>query len=404
MTESFGRTLIEMVKSPHNWYGPENFESSKIPQEIFKQMLDDPYHLMRINGESGESFLGGYVLGFALREKLGLVKLLREVPKTYQYVDPLRFAQDMEVPLDYLPEVIGFIKKDKRHLVEKVQISEHVAYRIHVGALAYLQLPVVKDLEIGDLSLRDLIKKYRLGGDDKYKDEFLKRTDVLVSTIVFSNFAGAIAQCNDPETIVNAGKKGAEKGFSMFDLEQEVKAETYLPFKINGAVMDELRALDSVPRNIRSTVKKIKPLIKESRKNNEILTVEQLMELTGKTKETVEEALKLVVSNKNDKTVSLDKIKDNTDSYKEMSFIEDIPDQTSSGRDPARKMEVEDTLSFLLGFLDPRSQEMVVRYHIGGEPMKSIGESLGLSESRVSQSLDKIMPRLQELASRMDER
>jgi len=403
MKVSLGEKIVRMVESPYSWYSYNDFKSSRIPKKVFEQMLEDSNHLMRMNGKGSESFFGGYALGFALRERLQVRSLLRRKPKTYQYVDPFRFVQRMEVHPDSLPDTISPLNQKAKPLVERVQVGEGLAYKIYVGSLAYLSLPVVKTQEIDDLSLTDLIKKYRLSGDDMYRNEFFRRTDEIVQKTVFSRFLSALAVCQDPERLVNAGKRGAENTLSRFDLEKGVLAETYLPYRILGEIKEELRALDPVPRSIRSAVKKIRPLIEEARKNDEALSIDQLVELTGKSKETVTEAYKIVIDDRNSNPVSLSQRQYRTDSEREVRLSDKVPDEITSNRDPTRKIETEDTLSFLLGFLDPRSQEIVVRYYLEKESMKTIGQSLGLSESRISQDHDRIMERLKELAVRMEE-
>jgi len=147
MRKKLGEKLIAMVQNPYAWYNSESFDKACIFETIFRQMSDDPCHLMHVGGRGEISFLGGYALGFALREGLGIGNLLSQRPKTYQYLDLFRLAQCMEVHPDVLPETISPPGMKPRNLVEKVQVDNSIMLRVALGNLAYLSLPAVKDNE-----------------------------------------------------------------------------------------------------------------------------------------------------------------------------------------------------------------------------------------------------------------
>ena len=401
MKGQLGKKLIEMVQDPYEWYNQKSFDSSATPKTIFQQMLDDPCHLMRVETGGEFSFFGGYTIGFALREGLGVRDLLLQQPKTYQYLDLFRFAQCMEIHPDVLPETISPSGIKTRPLLERVQVGNSLLLRIPLGNLAYLSLPAVRNASLEDITLGELVKKYRLTGNELFRREYLTRAKSIVKEIVFRKFQSATKASGDERELIDLGIEGAQDAFDKFDLERGIKLETYLPDRVRGSILDALREIDDVPRLVRKVSAEMKPIIQEAAGRGIQLSVEEVEKRLSNSKyssQTIEYAYRLAVTLKGDLKSSMDFEQTSAKSGKTFNLGERIPGRASDSLDPARIFGAKDSVKLLLSCLSREDQEIIVRYYLRGETMLEIGEALGISESWVSMRHTALMPRLREIA------
>ena len=401
---NIGRKLIDLVENPYEWYDKEEFKTAGVGQRIFDQMSEDSLHLMLV-GKKGElAFLGGYALGFALREGMGIRDLLKNKPKPYQYVDPFRLAQCMEISPDALPEIVSHPRIKPRSLIERVQIEDSLLFRIYVGTLGYLSLPAVKQTVPKDAELAELVKKFRLTGNEVFRSIYLTKVRKLVEGIVEKNFKSSSEKSGEAEMLISVGLEGAKESFDSFNLEKGVKMETYIPFRVRGSIQDYLRVLDEVPRNVRLVSSRMKKIIQELTIAGEKVSLESVTKkLTKKhSPQAIEQAYRLAVGEGNGQNTSLSPQQTN-DSAKFVTLGDRIVNRASDSFDPSRVLAAKDSVNLLIGFLSRQEQEIVIRYYLRSETMKEIGGALGLSESRISQTHDSILVRLREIANERGE-
>lgn len=196
----------------------------------------------------------------------------------------------------------------------------------------------------------------------------------------------------DNDDLISAGVFGLIDAIEAFDLKRGVKFETYCAPRIRGAVLDELRSLDWVPRLVRSRAHKLERVAREleatlGRTPSEAEIAERL-ELTRRQFD------KLVRDATAVTQISLSRKYSETDSNKEVCEIDVIQDRR--GRNPITEVQKKDVKELITRGLTRAERLILILYYYEEMTMKEIGMTLDLSESRVSQMHSAILQRLKE--------
>ncbi len=193
------------------------------------------------------------------------------------------------------------------------------------------------------------------------------------------------------DDLVSAGIFGLMDAIDAFDLGRGVKFETYCVPRIRGAMLDELRTMDWVPRLVRS---------KASKLNEAVKTLETKLgrsptdaELSAQLQISVGELEKMVLEANAVGLISLNKKWYETDSYKDVREIDILEDK--KGEDPTRRIQKSDLMRLVTKGLNRNERLIIILYYYEELTMKEIGATLDLSESRVSQMHSSIVQRLQ---------
>ena len=195
----------------------------------------------------------------------------------------------------------------------------------------------------------------------------------------------------DVEDLMSAGLFGLMDAIDAFDLERGVKFETYCTQRIRGAIFDELRAMDWVPRLVRSRTAKVerarKALEMELGRRPTDNEICERLEVSGA------EFKKLSKDSKPVNVVSLNRKWFETDSSKDIREIDVIQDNRQE--DPLAELQRRDLKLLITKGLSRAERLIVILYYYEEMTMKEIGMTLDLSESRVSQMHSSILARLQ---------
>lgn len=194
----------------------------------------------------------------------------------------------------------------------------------------------------------------------------------------------------DIEDLMSAGLFGLMDAIDAFDLERNVKFETYCAPRIRGAILDELRAMDWVPRLVRHRTAKVE----NARQRFEMThgraptdqELAQYLQLSGEEFEKVKRDSSAV------STHSITRKFSSSDGSRELREIDVVRDDTESN--PLREMQRRDLKDLITKGLSRAERLIVVLYYYEGMTMKEIGATLDLSESRVSQMHSSILARL----------
>lgn len=198
------------------------------------------------------------------------------------------------------------------------------------------------------------------------------------------------------DDLISSGTFGLMDAIDAFDLGRGVKFETYCVPRIRGAMLDELRTMDWVPRLVRSRASRME----EARKALEVVLgrpprPEELAERMGIPLEQIAgyvgEATAVGL-------VSLNKKWYETDSYKDVREIDILEDKKAE--DPTHRLQNRDLMRLVTRGLNRNERLIIILYYYEDMTMKEIGATLDLSESRVSQMHSSIVTRLQTQLSR----
>jgi len=200
----------------------------------------------------------------------------------------------------------------------------------------------------------------------------------------------------DMNDLISAGVFGLMDAIEAFDMERGVKFETYCVPRIRGAMLDELRTMDWVPRLVRSKASKLEAARKrvEARVGRPPTDAELAQEMEV----TLEEFEKVKSDASAVNLVSLNKKWYETDSYKDVREVDIIED--CKGEDPTRGIQKRDVMRLVTRGLNRNERLIIILYYYEELTMKEIGSTLGLSESRVSQMHSSIVARLKDQLNR----
>jgi len=193
------------------------------------------------------------------------------------------------------------------------------------------------------------------------------------------------------DDLISAGVFGLIDAIDAFDLSRGVKFETYCVPRIRGAMLDQLRANDWVPRLVRSKATKLTEATKQL--DNKLGRQPTPQELAEYMELTVPELEKMTVDANAVNLISLNKKWYETDSYKDVSEIDILEDK--KGEDPTRRIQKNDLMRLVTKGLNRNERLIIILYYYEELTMKEIGETLSLSESRVSQMHSALVQRLQ---------
>jgi RNA polymerase sigma factor for flagellar operon FliA len=198
------------------------------------------------------------------------------------------------------------------------------------------------------------------------------------------------------DDLTSAGIFGLLDAIDAFDLARGVKFETYCVPRIRGAMLDELRTMDWVPRLVRSKASKLNDATKRlTTKYGRAPTDTELSEFMELS---VPELEKMKADASAISTVSLNKKWYETDSYKDVREIDVLEDK--KGEDPTKRVQKGDLMRLVTKGLNRNERLIIILYYYEELTMKEIGATLDLSESRVSQMHTSIVNRLQEQLGR----
>jgi RNA polymerase sigma factor for flagellar operon FliA len=218
--------------------------------------------------------------------------------------------------------------------------------------------------------------------DRKKRDEFIMKYAPLVKNIVERISARLPSHLNVKEDLINVGVIGLISSIEKFDKKRNVKFETYASFRIRGAVLDELRARDWMPRSTRNKHSKLEE------------SFSSLQKLLGRPPDEEEMCRYLNISLEKYHKV-LDEAKgitllssedlppDYRENYKNYDFLEDI-----EHKNPFLFLATNELKGILKKAIDalPEKERLVLSlYYYEELTMKEIGRVVNLTESRVCQ-------------------
>jgi len=194
------------------------------------------------------------------------------------------------------------------------------------------------------------------------------------------------------DDLISAGTFGLVDAINSFDLSRGVKFETYCAQRIRGAILDELRSMDWVPRLVRARAHKLEVARNElemalGRKPTD-------RELAKKMRLSLAEFRKLQRDARAVGLVSLSRKFFETDSSRDVREIDVLEDKRSE--DPFQHFQSKDVKEWITRGLSRAERLIIILYYFEEMTMKEIGETLALSESRVSQMHSAILERLKQ--------
>jgi len=201
---------------------------------------------------------------------------------------------------------------------------------------------------------------------------------------VASRVATGLPASVDQADLVSYGMFGLIDALEKFDPGRGNKFETYAIPRIKGAIIDELRAMDWVPRSVRFKAREIEKAYSDLESLHKRGPTEK--EVAARLGVTLRELHEVINQISFVQVLQLDEILSvGSDRGEQVSLLDTLADR---GTDPTTALEGEETRGLLaaaINSLSEREKIVVTLYYFEGLTLAEIGDILGVTESRVCQ-------------------
>ncbi len=230
-------------------------------------------------------------------------------------------------------------------------------------------------------------------GDKALRDRLILTYAPLVKYVAGRLGSGLPAHVDEGD-LVSYGLLGLIGAIERYDPDRDVKFETYALARIKGSIIDELRALDWVPRSVRARARDIERAIAElERKLHRAPTDEEISEKLGVSVDELDESLTDISRSS---IGALDELWTVSSSGGDQIALIDTIEDTEAP-DPQgllSQTEMKEAIGEAIARLPEREKLVVTLYYYEELTLREIGEVLGVTESRVSQLHTKAILRL----------
>jgi len=232
--------------------------------------------------------------------------------------------------------------------------------------------------------LKQLWIDFKESGDQQLRERLIIHYSPLVKYVAGRVGVGLPPNIEQAD-LVSYGIFGLIDAIVKFDLERAIKFETYAINRIRGAIIDELRSIDWIPRSVRSKAKSVEKAYAEleaklHRTPNEAEVAEHMgISLTDL--HTIFSQVSYV------NVVALDELLSvGGEKGDKLSLVDTLED--TKAEDPVTAFEAEETkylLAQAINNLPEREKIVVTLYYYEGLTLAEIGKVLGVTESRICQ-------------------
>jgi RNA polymerase sigma factor FliA len=242
---------------------------------------------------------------------------------------------------------------------------------------------------------QSLWRQYRAQpGNKALRDRLILTYAPLVKYVAGRLGSGLPAHVDDDD-LISYGLLGLIGAIERYDPDRDVKFETYAIARIKGSIIDELRAMDWVPRSVRARARDIERAIAElERKLHRAPTDEEIADKVGITTADLEDSLTDISRSS---IAALDELwtVNTGGGGDQIALIDTIED--ADAPDPQGSLsetEMKEAIGEAIARLPEREKLVVTLYYYEELTLREIGEVLGVTESRVSQLHTKAVLRL----------
>src|SRR5438034_1890066 len=242
------------------------------------------------------------------------------------------------------------------------------------------------------VELRELWRQYKHENDERARERLVIAYSPLVKFIAGRMASGLPAHVEEAD-LVSYGLFGLIGAIERYEPDRDVKFETYAIARIKGAIIDELRAMDWVPRSVRSRAREIERAISAlEAKRGRAPGDEEIAKKVGITVEELEESLTDISRSS---IAALDELWTVSGQGDQIALIDTIEDTDAPDPQGAlSQTEMKEAIADAIARLPEREKLVVTLYYYEELTLREIGEVLGVTESRVSQLHTKAVLRL----------
>ncbi|GAB6391452.1 MAG: RNA polymerase sigma factor WhiG/RNA polymerase sigma factor FliA [Treponematales bacterium] len=234
--------------------------------------------------------------------------------------------------------------------------------------------------------------EYRKTKDPAIREAFIKQYSPLVKYVA-GKVAVGMPHNVEFDDLVGFGVFGLLDAIDKFDPEKNVKFKTYAVTRIRGAIFDELRSIDWVPRSVRQKTKEVEESIGslEARLGRPATDKEiaDAMDMDE------DEYHKMMMKISGTSIISINEMWYTGDENEKASIIDGLESPSSFNPEVmAEREEIRRVIVEAIGELPDKEKKILVLYYFEDLTLREIGQVLKVTESRVSQLHTKAIMRL----------
>ena len=250
----------------------------------------------------------------------------------------------------------------------------------------------MSDNLLAEKTEEELWRLYRESRDGDIRDRLVEQYAPLVKYV-----AGkvAIGMPNNVEfdDLVGFGVFGLFDAIEKFDPDKHVKFKTYAVTRIRGAIFDELRTIDWVPRSVRQKTREVEETIRKLEASLGRAAADE--EIAKAMRMNIKDFHNLMLKISGTSVLSLNEVWYSGEDNDKMSIVESIESPSSLNPDSiVEKEEIKRIIVEAINELPEKEKKVLVLYYYEDLTLKEIGEVLEVTESRISQLHTKAILRL----------
>jgi RNA polymerase sigma factor for flagellar operon FliA len=251
---------------------------------------------------------------------------------------------------------------------------------------------ILTDYSLKEKSEEELWQEYRKTRDPNIREVFIRQYALLVKYVA-GKIAVGMPHNVEFDDLVGFGVFGLLDAIDKFDPEKNVKFKTYAVTRIRGAIFDELRSIDWVPRSVRQKTREVEEAIGTLEAQlGRTATDQEIASFMGMDEE---EYLKVMMKISRTSVLSLNDVWFSGDENDRASIGDSIESPSSLNPDVmVEKDEIRRVIVEAINELPEKEKKILVLYYYEDLTLKDIGKVLEVTESRVSQLHTKAILRL----------
>ncbi len=235
-----------------------------------------------------------------------------------------------------------------------------------------------------EAALRQLWEQFKATGDPATRERLILQYSPLVKYVAGRVGVGLPPNIEQAD-LVSYGIFGLIDAIEKFDIERAIKFETYAISRIRGAIIDELRAIDWIPRSIRYKAREVERAY--SGLEAELHRAPSEPEVAQRLGISLPELHAIFSQVSYVNVVALDELLTvGGEKGDKLSLVDTLED--TKAEDPVTAFEAEETkfiLSRAINQLPEREKIVITLYYYEGLTLAEIGRVLGVTESRICQ-------------------